>query len=484
MKKIFKKTWNWIDDRSGLSEAILPMAKHPVPPGSGWWYVFGSGTAFCLSLQVVTGICLALLYQPSSGTAYQSLKFINNFPLGHFLRNLHFFGASGMILLMGIHMIRVFIMASYKYPREMHWITGVILLLLTVMMGFTGQMLRWDADGIWAAVVAAEQAGRIPFIGKFLARFLIGGSTVGGETLSRFYAFHVFFIPAILFLFVGFHIYLVLRNGISEPPERDRPVIPGKYREWYENMLERKGVPFFPDAAWRDVVFSFLVLVAIILLAIFAAAPKLGGPPDPTAIDVVPRPDWYLTWIFALYALMPFGIEDYVIVLGPLVVGAILLSIPFLANKGERSPMKRPWSVAGVAMVVTFIGAFWIMGHKSPWSPKFTTKPLPATIVPKGNAAAKRGVKLFYTEGCQYCHSIGGRGGHKGPDLTYIGDRLTPREMRVRIINGGHQQGGMPAFGPTISNNQLHDIVAFLQTRKQGIVRKLQVVKKSGGEDK
>jgi ubiquinol-cytochrome c reductase cytochrome b subunit len=176
---------------------------------------------------------------------------------------------------------------------------------------------------------------------------------------------------------------------------------------------------------------------------------------------------------------MPYGIEDVVIILGPLVMFIVLFAIPFWAGKGEgeRAPIKRPWAVAGVAMVVTVMATFWILAHKVPWVPDFSTKPLPVSVVPQGNAADKKGVKLFYTEGCQYFHRIGPRGGHKGPNLTYVGDRLTARAMRIRIVNGAHTGGGMPAFGPTISNTQLKDIVAFLETRKQGIVNGLRVVK-------
>src|SRR6478609_6779696 len=187
MKKRLKKIWHWIDDRSGISELIMPMLKHPVPPGSKWSYVFGSATLFCLVLQVVTGVGLALLYQPSSDKAFASLQFITNQAvMGKWLRGLHYFGASGMILMVGIHMLRVYITAAYKYPREMSWISGVVLLLLTVSMGFTGQLLRWDDNGVWSAVVAAEQMGRIPLIGKYIARLLIGGDTLGGQSLSRF----------------------------------------------------------------------------------------------------------------------------------------------------------------------------------------------------------------------------------------------------------------------------------------------------------
>lgn len=463
MKRFFKKIWNWIDDRSGISELIIPLAKHKVPPGARWWYVFGSATLFCLILQIVTGVSLALMYQPSASTAYQSLQYINNqVPLGHILRGLHYFGASAMILLLGLHMIRVFVLAAYKYPREMSWITGIVLLGLTIAMGFTGQLLRWDDAGVWSAIVGAEQMGRIPIIGDYVAQFLLAGKTIGGQTLSRFFSFHVFLVPAILFGFVGFHLYLVFRNGISEPPEAGRPVDPKTYRSWYQNMLEEKGVPFFPNAAWRDIVFSVIVICVIIALAVYFGAPDLGGPPDPTSIDVSPKPDWYLVWIFAMFALMPPAIESYVIFLGPIVVGMILLAIPFIAGKGERSPMKRPWAVAGVVVTVAFVFSFWYLGIKAPWSPAFKTKPLPVTLVPTGDTPAAHGAKLFYSKGCQYCHLVKGYGGTKGPDLTYVAQRLSPDDMKIRIINGGKD---MPAFGGSLTDKELSELVAFLKTR-------------------
>jgi ubiquinol-cytochrome c reductase cytochrome b subunit len=306
----------------------------------------------------------------------------------------------------------------------------------------------------------------------------MGGNTVGDNTLGRLYAFHVFWLPAILFLFVGVHVYMVLHNGISEPPKSGRPVIKEKYREWYHKTMEKKGVPFFPDSMWHDIAFSVLVLGFIILLAFIVKAPKLIGPPDPTTIDVVPAPDWYLTWIFALYAMMPYGIEDMLIVVLPIGLGLILFALPFIWGKGERSPMKRPWSMAGVSMVVVFILAFWWLGFKTPWVPRFNTKPLPTNIVAKDSMKARQGVRLFYVEGCQYCHQIGPRGGQKGPNLTYVGDRLTKRLIKIAIINGSHFKGGMPAFGPTLSATQLEDLVAFLQTRKEGNVKGLKVLKK------
>lgn len=463
MRRFFKKIWAWIDDRSGMGEVITSLARHKVPPNVNWSYVFGSATLFCLILQIVTGISLSLIYQPSTAAAYESLQYISNeMPLGSILRGLHYFGASGMILLMGIHMIRVFVTGSYKFPRELHWISGIFLFVLTVAMGFTGQLLRWDDAAIWTTTIAAEQLGRIPFIGDMMAHFMLAGKTVGGDTLSRFFAFHVFIIPAILFGVLGFHLYLVIRNGISEPPKAGRPVNPKTYRAWYESLLEKKGVPFWPDVAWKDVVFSVFVLAVILVLSVYVGPQTLGGAPDPTTVEVTPKPDWYLLWIFAMFALMPHAIESYVIFLGPIIAGLILLSIPFIANKGERSPFKRPWSMAAVIMIVTIIFSFWRMGAKSPWVAAFKTDPLPESVVPPGNAAAARGADLFYQKRCQYCHTIAGYGGQKGPNLTYVAERMNEQIMMIRIVNGGH---GMPAYGPSLTNRELHDLVEFLKTR-------------------
>ena len=277
--------------------------------------------------------------------------FITGTKFGRIVRGIHAFGATAMIILIGLHAIRVYLMAAYKYPRQMNWLTGAGLLLLTLLMAFTGQLLRWDQTGFWSVVIAAEQAGRTPVIGNWLGHFILAGDTVGGATLSRFFAAHVFFIPALIFLFVGFHLYLVLHNGISEPPQAGRPVDPKTYRSWYHALLARDGEPFWPDAAWRDVVFGFLVIATVVALAMIVGPPALGKPPDPTIVEASPRPEWYFLWYYAVLTLIPRWSEDWVIILGPALFGAALIFLPLVAGKGERSPLRRPWSFVIVAFI-------------------------------------------------------------------------------------------------------------------------------------
>ncbi len=460
---ILTRTARWLEDRTGLGRIIGNIARHPVPPGTGWAYVFGSATLTAFLLQVATGSVLATVYTPSTSEAYASLQYITNrMVLGHFLRGVHFFGASAMVLLIGLHMIRVFLHGAYKYPREVSWLSGVLLLVLTLGMGFTGQLLRWDQNAIWSVVVGAEQAGRTPFIGTALARFILGGASIGGATLGRFYAFHVFMIPGLIFGVVGLHLFLVLRNGISEPPKRTPVIEPASYRGQYQEMLDREGRPFWPDAAWRDIVFGAGVILVVALLAGLFGPPVLDRPPDPAIVQAAPRPDWYLLWYFAVLALLPHGIENAFIIGFPLLAGLLLVSVPFLSNRGERRPSRRPWAVASVLVVVTMVASLSIVGYQSPWSPRFDAKPLPRQVIGNVSPQALAGAGMFHDHGCEYCHAVGGHGGHRGPDLTWIADRLTHDQMVIRIMNGGYN---MPGFAAILTPAELDAIVAFLETR-------------------
>lgn len=471
MIKLLQTVWRWLDDRIGISVLLSP-AKHLAPQDAKWWYVFGSATLVAFIVQVASGVALAFSYISSSSQAYETLLFItNNAPFGNFLRGLHYYGASAMVLMIGAHMAQTFLFGCYKFPREMTWTTGICLLGFTLAMGFTGQLLRWDSTAAWSVVVAAEQAGRIPIIGDWVARFILGGNTIGGATLSRFFAIHVFVLPGMMFAFIGLHLWLVFRHGISEPPVAGKPVNPDTYRAEYEELLKKSGKPFWPDLAWRDVIISTLLIIAIALAAFFVGPPVLDKPPDPSILAADPRPDWYLIWYFGLLSLIPDRIEGYVMIGFPILIGLFLLFVPIWNHKGERAASRRPWAIAMVFLSVIMIGALWWEGNHSPWSPNFETQPLSAKVVGASSGPVFKGAQLFHDKGCLACHLIQGFGGRRGPDLTYIADELTHDNLVIRILNGGTN---MPAFGPSLKPGELDALVAFLETRKRQLHRQEQ----------
>jgi ubiquinol-cytochrome c reductase cytochrome b subunit len=464
IRRRIKQVWEWLDDRVGFTETIGPMATHMVPRGARWWYVFGSATLFAFMIQVISGVALAFSYIPSTAHAYETLQFITNqAPFGNFLRALHYYGASAMVLMVGLHMAQVFLFGAYKYPREMTWVTGVMMLGFVLIMGFTGQLLRWDQTGVWSVIVAAEQVGRAPLIGNWLARFTLGGETVGGATLSRFFAIHVFIMPALVFAFVGIHLLGVLRHGISPPPRPGQFLSPVTYKQEYAEHLKKDGVPFWPDSAWRDMVFGAAMAAVIVILALLFGPPELGKPPDPSLVDAYPRPDWYLLWYFAVLALLPKGTETWFMVFGPMLAGLWLIAMPFISRSGERSPRRRPWAWAAVCLVVTMIAAFWQAGIKSNWSPNFNIEPLPEKVVGASSGPIAAGAHIFYSKGCLNCHLIDNYGGRRGPDLSTIGSQRTKDQIVLTILGG---RGNMPAYASNITPEEMAELTAFLESRK------------------
>ena len=462
--KVIDNIVTWLDDRTGLKQPIIEMATHLVPPGSKWFYVFGTAILTSFIVQLTTGVALSTMYVPSAGEAYESVRYMTTqAPFGSFVRAMHYFGASSMIMFVAIHMMRTYLMGAYKFPRELNWLSGVVLFFFTLAMGFTGQVLRWDQNSIWTVAVGAEQALRAPFVGRYISKIMLSGDEIGSSTLSHFFAIHVFVFPGIVIAVIGLHLWLVLRNGISEPPKVGEPVDPKTYKETYAAMLKRVGKPFWPEAAWRDIVFSALVVAGIVACALCYGPPAMEKPPDPSIVQASPRPDWYLIWYFAILALLPHRVEDAVIILFPLIVGISLLAVPFLSNKGERSPRRRPWAVAIVIFVVASVGALWREGVKEPWTPKFEATALTKEIIGATSGPVYNGAQVFDTKGCLYCHTISGHGGKRGPDLTDVGDRLNEDQLTIRIINGGYN---MPAYAGNITPQQLKNITAFLATRK------------------
>ncbi len=469
--------WRWLNERLELQDSVLPVLRHPVPreldSRVGWFYVFGSVTLALFIVQVVTGVALAMTYVPAPNSAYDSLQFITDQAvLGSFVRGVHYWGAAAMVILVLVHMTQVFLFGAHRYPRELNWMSGSLLLLLTLAMAFTGQLLRWDQDAYWAVVVAAEQVARAPIVGDALAHIVVAGSDVGGATLTRFFATHVFLIPALIFGLIGMHLYLVVKRGISEPPQPGQRVEPATYRRRYEEVLAH-GIPFYPDVVWRDVVVAFGAVAVVVALAVVVGPVQLGKPPDPTVILADPRPDWYFLGYFALLALIPPATETIVIVGLPLLAFAFLFLLPLVRPYGERHWSRRPGAVAVVTIPFIAYIALTIAGDQAPWSPMLAQNAsLPASVSAGLDAGQRHGAQLFVTKGCWSCHMIEGSGGRRGPDLSNIADRQSRDRIVQRILNGGvgatdRGEGFvMPAYASTISPADLTDLVDFLETRR------------------
>jgi menaquinol-cytochrome c reductase cytochrome b subunit len=211
---------DWVDERTSLSGAARWLMFRKVPKGTNWFYTLGSATMFAFLNQAVTGVFLAMYYRPEpAGGAYESIRYItNDVFLGQLVRSMHKWGASVMVILVFMHMARTFFFGAYKYPRELNWVIGVVLLILTMVMGFTGYLLPFDQRAYWATTVGVNINGTGPLIGPYLSDFLRGGSEIGATTLSRFYAIHMLIVPGLIAALIGAHLYLVAKLGTTAPP--------------------------------------------------------------------------------------------------------------------------------------------------------------------------------------------------------------------------------------------------------------------------
>ena len=211
----------WLDERLGLTGIYNTVFDRNVPKVN-WWFTLGSASLFLFTLQVVTGIFLTVYYVPSPDHAYDSIQFImNGVPFGWLIRGIHHWGATLMVIFVVAHMLRTYYFAAYKYPRELTWITGVVLLLATLGMGFTGYLLPWNQKAYWATTVGTEIPGTVPFIGPYITSILRGGSDLSAVTLARFFAAHIWLLPLLILAMIGVHMYLVIRLGISSMPTKE-----------------------------------------------------------------------------------------------------------------------------------------------------------------------------------------------------------------------------------------------------------------------
>ena len=462
----YRRVYDWLERRLQLEGPVKEAVLHPVPKSTAsWWYVFGSASLTLLILQVVTGILLGLVYTPSAAHAWQSLEFLNHtLPLGWFLRAMHGWGSNFMVAVVLIHMAQVFLFGAYKFPRELTWILGVFMLLMTLGMAFTGQVLRFDQDAYWGLAIGASIMGRVPLIGGQLVHVMLGGPTISGATLTRFFALHVFIIPGALLAFTGLHVWMVLKLGINEWPMPGRIVRRETYIQEYNELTHKDGIPFVPDAVWKDLFFSAAILLAVALCAAFFGPFGPKGVPDPTIINTVPKPDFYFLWIYTALAFLPPELETPVILIAPIIGIGVLIALPFVAGIGEKSWWRRPVAVFSVMFLAIAWGILTHLGTYTPWSPHmdaWSGAPVPVDLLHNRTPLERQGANVFQEKQCRNCHALGGVGGERGPALDNVATRLTEDQLYRQVLLGG---GNMPAYGSALSPAETTALVHYLET--------------------
>ena len=464
--RVISRIGQWFDRRLQLAAPIREIAKHPVPRSTAsWWYVFGSAALVLFVLQAVTGVLLALSYVPSAAEAWDSLQALNqDITLGWFIRALHGWGSNFMVAIVLIHMVQVFVFGAYKFPRELTWVVGVLLLIMTLGMAFTGQVLRFDQDAYWGLGIGASITSRTPVLGPALVKLLLGGPIIGGATLSRFFALHVFIIPGLLVAFVGLHLLMVLKLGINEWPMPGRLVKKATYENEYRELARTDGAPFVPYAVWKDLFFAAVILAAVAFCAGLFGPFGPTGRPDPTIIQTNPKPDYFFLWLYALLALLPPSWETPLILIGPVIVIGALLLLPFLFGEGEKSWRRRPIAVLSILLVALALRTFTNLGGYTPWSPEmnaWSSQPIPAKFLGNRTAIERGGALVFQGKQCRNCHALDGKGGQRGPALDDVAVRLTQDQLIRQVLQG---RGNMPAYGNSLSPAETTALVAFLQT--------------------
>lgn len=493
---------NWIDKRTGFVTMAKDFLTEDVPGGASYWYVFGSATLFTMMVQIVTGIFLTFYYAPSAATAWESTRAIYLNPWTHFLIAVHYWGASAMIALVFLHLLQVLVFGAYKSPRELQWVVGVLLLLVTLVLGLTGYLLPWDMDAYFASQVSLNIVGLAPIAGPFMQHIAQGGGGMGTATINRFFGLHVWLMPAILVALVGAHLAIFRHNGAAGPVVED------------PRRLKRPG-RFWPDQFFMDGAFSFIIFVVIVFLAI-VAPPYLDQKADPTKF-FVPYPAWYFLSLFGLLALVPPEIH-----LGPLAIGTeliatiivptlfliVVLLIPWLDRSKTRSFAARAgllWSATIIVCVIVALTAFgqittMTKQAAAPASPPESavlsatppqaatagaagaipaagpgvSNPTQSTAGGAGAASSGAGAQVFSTN-CSTCHGATGQGVPgsfpplaNNPVVTgdpnkVIGIVLGGLSTPI-TVNGQSFHGQMPPWKGTLTNSQIADVITYIRS--------------------
>ena len=474
---VAKRLFHWMDRRAGVDKLMKESLDEPIPGGARFAYVFGSGLLFIFISQIITGICLALYYVPSAETAHTSVAYITKqVAAGAFLRSLHSYGSSAMIIVLVLHFLQTFLYGSYKGRRELLWMSGATLSLFVLGMGFTGYLLPWDQKAYFATAVGTNIVGEVPLIGEWMTRLLRGGDTIGTLTLSRFYVAHVFLIPGAILGFIAVHIFLFRKAGAAGPINED-PVEP---------KMAPEG--FYPKQVLMDMAFSLLLMVGLGFLAYFHPE-GLGPIANPADTHFLPRPEWYYLPMFEWLKFWEGPKVVFAVVVVPGLLAALFFLLPFLDRSLERRPWRRPIPVLAVAIVLT--GTFYLgmRSHlddehdpstaaqlalqehqeeeytQAPFEPYMEspggTGPLALPTGPV-NPQVARGRGIFQEHGCSGCHGDVGLGTTVAPSLKGITTKFPEPQLIALLHNPNAQMraGHMPAVD--ISQPDMTALLAYL----------------------
>ncbi len=381
----------WVEKRWPVAPVMRWGTVDEIPGGTRFAYVLGSATLALFVVLVITGVWQLIYYVPTVDHAYDSVMFLRlQVPLGWLVHGLHYWAAQAFIVVMGLHMVRVFIWAAYKKPRELTWVLGVVLLLLGAGFIFTGAILPWDALGYWAGVVGTNMAGTVPLIGNFLKLLMRGGDAMGQMTLSRAFAVHVAILPALTFFFIVAHIVAFRQFGSVGP--------------WKPKKPEKTG-SFWPDQTFKDLLVVAVIMMVLICLSAFVRAP-ISGPADPLDNSYAPKPEWNFLFLYEALKAFKGSWEWMGTVVIPALLVLLLFAVPFIDRNEKRNPFRRPVAMlsgfmfVAVILVLTFIGHYSHSGANAPASSATASAPtnlIAASSISAGSPAATDAASLVST---------------------------------------------------------------------------------------
>ncbi|MBF0559762.1 MAG: cytochrome b N-terminal domain-containing protein [Nitrospirae bacterium] len=452
----------WINERWPLSAMVRLSLDEEIPGGSSFFYTEGSAILIIFLLQVITGIMQIFFYVPATDHAYNSLSYMRTeVPFGWLIHGMHYWGGNIMIVAVVVHMLRVFLWGAYKTPREVVWLAGVLLLLITMAFSFTGAPLPWDQSGYWAGEVGTSIAGTTPVMGDMVKRLLRGGENMGQLTLSRFFVMHTSVFPLALLAMFGMHFIAFRTSG---------PVGP------WDSVKRRFSGPFWPDQAFKDVVVGTGIFILLIFLSVFFA-PDFAGPVDILDTTYVPKPEWNFLFLYQALKYFHGPLEPVGTVGVPTIIMMLLVILPFIDRSPERNPLRRPFVMTCGFIFGATLLALTIIGYYSPGRSESvagsSAMPGQAEVKPAAPLRPAHDVAVpavFQSAGCKACHSVEGSGGTIGPSLSK--GALAARgqawiEEQIRNPKAHNPGTIMPAFA-SLPSRQVDTIVSFLMGSDSG----------------